>query len=62
MKGVPVVRGSVVWIDLECATMLTFGHGPIEVMTGSREAQRAVSLGGSRVQFDCFGRVLFGGG
>ena len=61
MKGVPVVRGGVVGIDLERATVLAFSDGPVKVMTNSGEAERAISFGGSRIQFDSFGGVLFGG-
>jgi hypothetical protein len=45
MKRIPVVRGGVVWIDLERAAVLTFRDGPVEVMADSREAKRAVSFG-----------------
>jgi hypothetical protein len=52
----------VIRIDLDCATVLAFGNRPVEVMTDSCKAERAVSFGGRGVQLNCFGSVLFCGG
>src|SRR6201988_5033539 len=60
MKGVPVVRGGVVGIDLERAAVLAFGDGPIEVMANSCKAERGVSLGGRGIEFDSLSCCLFG--
>src|SRR6185369_13848927 len=47
VESVPVMARGVVWIDLDRATMLTFGDGPVEVMTNGGEAERAVCFGRS---------------
>src|SRR5688572_32518678 len=61
MECIPVMTGCVVRIDLERATVLSFGDCPVEVMTHGSEAERAVSFGGRRVKFDSLGGCLFCG-
>ena len=55
------MAGGVVGIDFDRAAVLAFCDGPVEVMTNSCEAERAVGFGGSRIQLHCFGGVLFCG-
>src|ERR1041385_8910085 len=54
MKRIPVMTGYVIGIDLDRASMLAFVDGPVEVMTNSGEAERAVGFRGTGIQFHCF--------
>src|ERR1700752_1088933 len=62
VKRVPVMAGRVIWIDLDGAAVQSLGYGPVEVMTNSGEAERAVSFRRSWIELDGFGSVLFSGG
>src|ERR1051325_8545160 len=62
MEGVPVMACRVVRIDLDRTSMVAFRNAQVEVMTISREAERAVCFGGSRIELDGFRGVLFSSG
>src|SRR5215203_5812145 len=59
VKCVPVMARGVVRIDLDRTAVLAFCYGPVEVVTNGCEAECAVSLRGTRIEFHCFCRGLF---
>src|SRR6476619_3819911 len=62
MKAVPVMCCCVVRIDLDCAPVLPFGDGPVEIMTGNSKPQSCVGFSGSRIEFDSLAGSLFRSG
>src|SRR5258706_262053 len=52
MKAIPMVAGSIVWIDLDRAPVVAFGDRPIKVVANSSESESAIGLGRSWIKID----------